>query len=197
LLEIMGQYAERQQREFPDARRVFAAAAQRIRESRRLSIPGTLLISALSLIDDVGNCVTSDLKQAGNRVYFVGGLPQTDFPLAEAASVHAAVADALRRGLVAACHDSSDGGWLTALAEMAIAGNLGVELPTADNVRIAPFEQCCAGYVVESADAQALEELLSERKVRFDRIGSVCEDRVLRWIDQSEELAALRAAWAS
>ena len=47
LLEIMERYAECEQRGFPDARRVFEVAAQRIRQSRRLSIPGTLLISAL------------------------------------------------------------------------------------------------------------------------------------------------------
>ncbi|MBU0617880.1 MAG: phosphoribosylformylglycinamidine synthase [Planctomycetes bacterium] len=197
LLEIMERYAKCEQRGFPDARRVFEVAAQRIRQSRRLSIPGTLLISAVSLIDDVGICVTSDLKQAGNRLCLVGGLPQMEFSLAEAASVHAAVADAIRRGLIVACHDSSDGGWLVAIAEMAIAGNRGVELAVSNPPRIAPFEECCAAYLVETADPQALETRLTDRNLRCHPLGVVRDDDTFTWEGQAATLTELRAAWGS
>jgi phosphoribosylformylglycinamidine (FGAM) synthase-like enzyme len=196
LLEVMKRYAERDERSYPDARRVFESTAQRIRQSSRLGISGTLLISGLSLIDDVGNCVTSDLKRAGNRLYLVGGLPQIGFSLAEAAAVHAAIADVIRHDLIAACHDSSDGGWLTAVAEMAIAGDRGVELGVADTGRIAPFEECCAAYLVETADPETLEARLSPRGVRCELLGVVRDDRTFTWKGQVATVAELRAAWA-
>jgi phosphoribosylformylglycinamidine synthase II len=197
LLEVMEEYAEREQRDFPEARRVFESTAQRIRQSSRLSIPGTLLISALSLIDDVSICVTSDLKRPGHRIYVVGGLPQIDFAPTEAAAVHAAVADAIVHGLVAACHDSSDGGWLVAVAEMAIAGNRGADLTACDAPGIAPFEECSATYLVEAADPEALESRLTSQNVRCDPVGVVRDDRSFRWEGQAAALAELRAAWAS
>lgn len=40
----------------------------------RLAIPGTLLISAVSLIDDVSRCVTMDFKPVASRLYLLGQL---------------------------------------------------------------------------------------------------------------------------
>jgi phosphoribosylformylglycinamidine synthase II len=197
LLETMAGYAARSEREFPDARRGFEATAKRIRQNRRLSIPGTLLISAISLVDDVRDCVTSDLKRSGDRLYLVGGLPQTGYILREAAEVHGAVADAIRRRLVAACHDCSDGGWLVTVAEMAIAGDRGVELPVSNDRRLAPFSECCAGYVVETVDPLALEALLGERNVRFQQVGVVRDDQTFTWKGQPAALSELRQAWSS
>lgn len=39
---------------------------------RRISIPGTLLISAIGIVADVTKCVTMDFKAAGDRVYLLG-----------------------------------------------------------------------------------------------------------------------------
>jgi len=99
----------------------------------RLSIPGTLLISALSIVSDVARCVTMDLKQADAPLYLVGqptrrrgesgGRPE--FDPAVALETHQLVARLIREGLVASVHDVSDGGLLVAIAEMAIAGNRG------------------------------------------------------------------------
>ncbi|MFQ5805812.1 MAG: phosphoribosylformylglycinamidine synthase subunit PurS [Phycisphaerae bacterium] len=197
LLAVIGQYAERDEREFPDARRVFDATARRVRQSCRLSIPGTLLISAVSLIDDVHQCVTSDLKQPGDRLYLIGGLPQTGCSLHQAAQVHRTAAEAIRRGLAAACHDSSDGGWLVAVAEMALAGDRGAELTISSACQLAPFAECCAGYVVETTDPSGIEALLEKRKVRFEQIGVVSEDQSFTWEGQAAALAELRAAWLS
>jgi phosphoribosylformylglycinamidine (FGAM) synthase-like enzyme len=37
-----------------------------------ICIPATLLISAMSLVDDIDKCVTMDLKQPGNLLFVVG-----------------------------------------------------------------------------------------------------------------------------
>jgi len=111
-----------------------------------ISIPSTLLISALGQVDDVAQCVSMDLKQAGNVVYQVGqthdelggshlGLvtgcgggrvPQVDpgIALATFKAIHRAIC----QGLIRSCHDLSEGGLAVAVAEMAFAGGLGLRM---------------------------------------------------------------------
>lgn len=109
----------------------------------RRAIPTTLLLSALSLVDDVSKLVTMDLKKAGNLLFVLGetrdelggsryGIhlntpggevpkldPQETWPLYER------LAHAIQEGLIASCHDCSDGGLGVTLAEMAFGGGLG------------------------------------------------------------------------
>lgn len=107
-----------------------AAAPEGPAAENRLAIPYTLLISAVSLIEDVKHCVSMDLKGGGSLLYLIGqpssftnepsgGLP--GFDLTAAAEVHCTVARLIREGLVHSVHDVSDGGVLTAAAEMALA----------------------------------------------------------------------------
>ncbi|QLC23300.1 phosphoribosylformylglycinamidine synthase subunit PurL [Parasphingopyxis sp. CP4] len=73
----------------------------------------------------------------------------------------------IREGAVTAVHDISDGGLLVAAAEMALAGNLGVELDAMD----APFafNETQARYLVTyPADAP-----LDRNAVPFEKIGTV------------------------
>ncbi len=41
-------------------------------DGTRISIPSTLLISAISIVDDVNKCVTMDAKKPGNLLFIVG-----------------------------------------------------------------------------------------------------------------------------
>ena len=108
-------------------------------------IPGTLLISAIGIVPDIGRTVTSDLKGPGDRLYLVGetraelggsllqkleggsggtapAMPPN--PLARYRALHAAI----RSGVVQAAHDLSEGGLAVAVAEMCIAGRLGAQV---------------------------------------------------------------------
>ncbi len=118
----------------------------------KLSILPTLLVSAIANVPDVQRCQTMDFKQAGDLVYllgaeqsalgcsqlarlrgFAGGqLGRVDFELAR--RLYGAVHGLIQSELVAACHDCSEGGLLVALAEMCVAGRLGLrlELGTSD-----------------------------------------------------------------
>ncbi|MBN1395641.1 MAG: phosphoribosylformylglycinamidine synthase, partial [Pirellulales bacterium] len=111
-----------------------------------ISIPPSLLISAIGLVKDVARCVSMDLKEPGNLLYIVGetkdelggshfalveGLsggkaPMVDFHRAKA--TFAALHSAISNGLVRACHDLSEGGMAAAAAEMAFAGGLGAKI---------------------------------------------------------------------
>jgi phosphoribosylformylglycinamidine synthase len=53
-------------------------------------------------------------------------VPQVD--AGRARVLYAALAEAMQRGLVSACHDCSDGGFGVAAAEMAFAGGYGMRL---------------------------------------------------------------------
>ncbi len=116
---------------------------------REISIPPTLLATAMGQVEDVHRVLSPDLKAAGNRLAVVG-LTRDDLagsqleltgrvqggrvPEVDAASCRAvihAITAAQRAGLVQACHDVSDGGLAAAVAEMAIGGRLGATLDLA------------------------------------------------------------------
>jgi len=131
--------------------------------AREISIPPTLLATALGQVPDVRRAVSPDLKRPGSRLVIVGlsrpdtagsqlelagrvtgGRVPTVDPTACVAAIHA-VARAQQAGGVLACHDLSDGGLATGLAEMAIGGSLGCRL----DLRQVPFttddaDEACA-----------------------------------------------------
>ncbi len=118
-------------------------------QRRTISIPPSLLISAMGQVDDVSRCITMDFKQPGSAIYLVGltrdelggshfalveGLeggqvPQVD--LTQAPQTLLALHAAIQAGLVRACHDLSEGGLAVAAAEMAFAGGVGATLQLA------------------------------------------------------------------
>ncbi|MEM7625965.1 MAG: phosphoribosylformylglycinamidine synthase subunit PurS [Planctomycetota bacterium] len=118
-------------------------------DGRLITIPPTMLISALGMIDDVTRARTMDAKASGNALLIVGsttpnlggshlaacGLaPQTAdlriprIDLAAGPRNAAAVASLITERLVASAHDCSEGGLLPAAAEMAFAGRVGLDL---------------------------------------------------------------------
>jgi len=117
--------------------------------SREISIPPTLLATALGQVVDVRRAMSPDLKRPGSRLSVVGrSRPDTTSSQLELAGrvsggpapvvdpvacrevIHA-VARAQQAGAVLACHDLSDGGLAVGLAEMAIGGALGARLDLA------------------------------------------------------------------
>jgi phosphoribosylformylglycinamidine synthase len=112
----------------------------------KISIPPTVLISALGKMDDVRRAVTMDAKRPGDRVYvlgltrdelggseyyaskgFIGNrVPQVNADSAR--SLYRKIHRAILEGLIRSCHDCSDGGLGVALAETAFAGGFGMEL---------------------------------------------------------------------
>ncbi len=192
LIETLREMAESGGGTLPQA---CAAAVAQVRSHRRLRIPPTLLISAISIVADVGRCVTPDLKCAGGELLLVGGLPQVNGDLSAAHAVHQAVSNAIRSGDVRACHDVSDGGWLVALAEMAIAGNRGV-LCTAFDQAPDPFEQVNAAYVVELCDAERGRAFLAGHGAAFVTLGRVSDNQCFSLGEAELAVSELRSAWS-
>ena len=112
-----------------------------------ISIPSTLLISALGQVPCVDRCVTMDLKKAGHLMYLVGitwptelagshfnlinGLTTGDVPKVDAKlanMIFHTMHEVITKGLTCAVHDLSEGGLAVAACEMALAGDLGLTL---------------------------------------------------------------------
>lgn len=109
------------------------------RQPGKLGIPHTLLISAISVIDDVDACIRSAPPLAGDEhsVVVYAGISAsgwTAVSLDNLARLHEAVATIIRSGDVIAAHDVSDGGILAALSEMAIGANASLAIPHAGEV---------------------------------------------------------------
>jgi phosphoribosylformylglycinamidine synthase len=152
---------------------------------RTIVIPHTLLISAISIVEDVRRCVSMDAKEAGNAVYLVGAtrnelggshyyllhgqlgsnVPKVDAPKAK--RTFDALSRAIRAGFVRACHDLSEGGLAVAAAEMAFAGELGMRGDLAgvgdEREDVLLFSESPSRFLVEvsPANREAFEKALA------------------------------------
>jgi len=117
-------------------------------------IPGTLLISAIGVMEDARKCVSMYAKRPGGLIYLVGktrdergGSHYYDLhkatgnrvPVvryAESKKTFSALNRAAQKGLVSAMHECADGGLAVALAEMVFSGSLGAEVFLSE----APYE---------------------------------------------------------
>ena len=171
--------------------------------SETISIPPSLLITALGQIADITSAVTMDLKKRGNVLLLVGQtlaefggshmevvngvfdgareVPKVD--LERAPKVFAAIHEVISRGLVRSCHDLSEGGLAVALAEMAFAGGLGIDVELDDSGKmdetVVLFSESNTRFVLEvTPDAAALVEPLIEEMTGLGvvRLGRVTEE---------------------
>jgi phosphoribosylformylglycinamidine synthase len=141
-----------------------------------LRIPNTLLISAMAVIDDVRKCVTMDLKKPDSTLFLLApphGSGPTDLKVLP--PVHQALAAAIQAGVVAAVHDVSDGGVLTAAAEMCIGSGLGLAVPVRGANNPALFSELPGRYLVEVTkdQFQLATEFFAGKPVTFEAFGRV------------------------
>jgi len=196
-----------------------------IRSGELVSIPPTLLISAISLTPDVRKTVSMDFKQAGNLLYLVGeteselggsyyykvrGVEGGRVPRVNpqhARARYRALFQAIQEGLILSAHDCSEGGLGVALAEMAIAGRLGAEV----DLQALPGQLSRSDHALFSeSHSRLVVEVASEKAALFEeamagqactRIGVVTEARRLcvTGLDGRKvvdvEVEKLRAAW--
>ena len=185
-----------------------------------IAIPPTLLVSAISVIEDAGRCVTADAKEAGNTLLLLGrtagqmggshyliveGLESgNDVPAVDLAGnieTMRALQKAIEDGCVRACHDLSEGGLAVAAAEMAFAGGLGVELDLAgvcldgDAGEAAKlFGESAGRFLVEVAPECYDEFLRIVRDCPFGEIGKVTDSARVVIASEGRAVIDLEAA---
>ena len=169
-------------------------------EGVRYTIPQTLLVSAMGMVDDVRKCVTMDAKAAGNVLLLVGKtdsamggssycttfednsrnmmIPRVDLEVGPQTA--RTVAKLIENGLVKSAHDCSEGGLLIAAAEMAFAGRVGLDLDLKGvasdeglDVTAACYAETPSRYLLEvaSKDIDAVVSSLREAGIAFGQVG--------------------------
>lgn len=190
---------------------------------RHISIPGTLLITALGLVLDVTKGVSMDLKSPGNKLFLVGAThehlggshylevtnrtggiaPQVDPGTAKRLfdAAHAAI----QGGLVRSCHDLSEGGLAVAAAEMAFAGGVGADLQLSplgelpDDVLL--FSESPTRWLVEVTAENVAEFVKTFADLPIAELGTTVKESRLRIAGRNGEwliwstLADLKSAW--
>ena len=160
------------------------------------AIPSSPVIGCVGVLEDVARAVTPRLKRVGWPLYYIGqrqevfggsvyaeilDLPERPLPNADyqtARAVQALLLEAIRLGLISAAHDVSDGGTLTAVAEMCLwsrgHGDFGAHLdePHGD---VDLFGEA-GGFVVEVNDAPRFDALAANRYVLPVRLGTTSDD---------------------
>lgn len=114
----------------------------------KISVPPTVLVTAMAKVPDVSKTVSSEFKNVGDRLYLLGQTQKAMaaselaelFELEEFAmlpptiditsnkDLYRHVFQANQRELLASCHDLSDGGLAVALIESAIGSGLGARI---------------------------------------------------------------------
>ena len=156
-----------------------------------IRIPNTLLISAISIVEDVRQCVTMDFKRPGSRVALVTPENTLRPDLKELAELQRAVGRFIRSGAVLAAHDVSDGGWMVAAAEMCIGSGLGLNIDEDANGFFAEFN---GGYLLELNDDAGVD--FPDGVGAFEIVGRVTADAVLRHPREGgASVAEMTKAW--
>jgi len=166
-----------------------------------IAIPGTILISAIGVMDDVARAVTMDLKGTGNRIYLVGltrdelggsvyyltrgvlgsRVPKVDF--LEARRIFRSLFSVTQKQLACAIHDCADGGLITALSEMAMAGRTGCRIALENVVcegKLSDekilFSESHSRFLVEVPVLHVKEFEAEMAGINFADIGEVSDD---------------------
>jgi len=156
-------------------------------EGRNITIPDTLLISAMGVMEDSGRAISMDFKQAGNYIYIIGetfnelggseyfnamgftgnGVPKVNPKKAK--GLMDALSQATAEGLVKACHDISDGGIGVSLAEMAFSGGLGAfarlkDIPLGESIERDDY------ILFSESNSRFIAEVAPENKDKFGKV---------------------------
>ena len=154
---------------------------------KRISIPGTLLISSICVMEDIRIAVTMDFKENGNLIYIIGKtfnelggsiyfklfnkigntVPKVDTKLGK--KIFKNIHNAIKSKLIKACHDCSEGGIGVALAEMCFSGGLGAviyldKVPKDSNLNRDDF------ILFSESNTRFIVEVEKKNKSEFERI---------------------------
>ncbi len=175
-------------------------------DGKRHAIPPTLLISAIGIIEDVAQAVTTDFQAPGNAVYRVGVWARDALPVPplapETPAVYRALHQAMRAGWVRACHDLSEGGLAVAAAEMCIGGRFGATLAIERPEMLVGETNGCLLVEVQPGDCAAFESLFQAMPHALARLGETTRHPRLEIAFSSHSLASLSVeqlvhAWQS
>jgi len=146
----------------------------------KISVPPTLLISSIGVHDDVTRAVSMDAKADGDLVYVIGstaeelggseyyaylGHPGNTVPHLDAGQMkvrYGHLTDLIRHGILASAFPVTHGGLLIALAKVAIAGRLGMDITIPAGMRP-------DNYLFSESLGRFVVTIAPDRKRAFER----------------------------
>ena len=166
-------------------------------ESIKTAVPPTPELVGIGIVNDIRKCITSDFKREGNPIYLLGkqtekemggseyyrflkidegAVPKTD---AKFLRQHiSTLLSSIDKGLVASCHDVSEGGIGVCLSEMAIGGNIGAEVDISNvgqdlRTDFKLFSESNTRWIIEvkKEKQKEFEELLTKKQASFNLLG--------------------------
>ena len=204
------------------------SSTYRGKDGEVIKIPPVYAFSVFGRIPDVEKTMTSDIKKPGSTLVLVGKQSNkmggsVYFDVAEGSSGIQPEIDpprlrntletmqaAIASGEVLACHDVSEGGIATAVAEMCFGGDVGADLTYHTNfdgtAESFLFAETAGTFVAEVSDTADLPTLFG--KSGFTVLGTTTEDIVFKvkshslFVSQDEQLFEvsideLKEAWQS
>jgi phosphoribosylformylglycinamidine synthase II len=181
------------------------------------SILSTLLISCVSICNDVEKTPSTDFKQPGNPIYIIGttkkelggshyfklfhklgeNVPKLDFDLSleTLKSVHHAISE----GYLRAIHDCSEGGIGVTVSEMVMGGRLGAEIHLEKIVKNEKMRE--DELLFSESNSRFIVEVIKQKKKEFERkfanlpiayIGNVNSSQRLTIINKKKKVVNLR-----
>ena len=181
----------------------------------------TPAIGAVGVIEDVGNAVTIGFKAEGETIVLIGHSdshcgqslwlreihgrsdgPPPKVDLAAEKRAGELVRSLIGNGQVSAVHDCSDGGAAVALAEMALAGAIGLKMTIVSQIRnpgAILFGEDQGRYVVTTGNSDAVRVAANAASLFAVEIGRTGGDSLIfvlegRGGEQSVSLTDLRVA---
>ena len=183
-------------------------------EKESISIPPTLLISAMAVMDNVERSVTMECKREDDLIYMIG-TTLNELGGSQYYDIHGYVGNrvpkvdstkgkrlmdtlsaVIEEDLVKACHDLSEGGLGVAAAEMAFAGGLGMEIhlgqvPLGENINrddYILFSESNTRFLVEISpeSRQQFEDMMAG--IDFAAIGEVTNKEKLEVYGLNREI---------
>jgi phosphoribosylformylglycinamidine synthase len=195
------------------------SSTYRGKDGQVIKIPPVLCMSVFGRIPNVEQTVTSDIKREGSSLYLVGALdanmggstyydingivgnevPKVD--LEALPGVLRGIHKAIKSGEVLACHDVSEGGVVSAVAEMAFGGDCGVKLALDARMQrpdMFLFNETAGTFIVEVPDEETAKRLFSN--LPHMELGKTTQDKVINVkVGESDLFAVstdeLKQAW--
>lgn len=200
------------------------SSTYRGKDGQVIKIPPVYTMSLFGRIPDVEKTMTTDIKKPGSTLILVGetskgmggstyydvtdgssnNLPKVDKELLP--KVLESVENAITNGTVLSCHDVSEGGVITAVAEMCFGGDVGADVWIPYDERNTKeeflFNETAGTFIVEVDSGTDISELFKDVPCRV--IGSTKTSKQIR-VDQSfyggeerlfvADLDELKQAW--
>ena len=188
-----------------------------------VSIPTTILLSGIGIVESAAHVTGSSLRKAGSTLVLLGkvsaplggsvfarhaGLRGATVPDTDATAnfrLYRAYAAARDAGLILSAHDVSEGGLAVALAEMgfSLAAGMEIDLPGADEIHSALFHEGTGRLILEVAE-ENMDALLDQfRGLPLTILGQTTADHQDLRITRADEpvltaaLAELKGIWVS